>query len=226
MASTLGSPSDSFFFLCKYFVGRQLTRLRPEWAFLRDNSAPSALFLASFYDSCLSVLSEIADTELSFKKVYSKLLQSNSSAPILSRHWAPFFIPAFQLSKHWSLVRDNFTENHKNDLLWLTLLHAVKVRDSLKNWGVIGSGVCSCCPRLETIAHCFLNCARVKRVWDYFSPLLSSLLGIQFDVNIPSVFFFAWPSPCFKISRIARFLIKSILYGICVSATKLPFSIM
>ena len=30
MASTLGSPSDSSFFLCKYFVGRRLSRLRPD----------------------------------------------------------------------------------------------------------------------------------------------------------------------------------------------------
>ena len=135
MACTLGSPSDSSFFLCKYFVGRRLSRLRPEWAFLRDNSAPSAFSPSSFYDSCLSILFEIADTELSSKKVYSNLLQSNSAGPILSHHWAPFVSPAFQLSEHWSLVRDNFTENHKNDLLWLILLHAVKVRDSLKELG-------------------------------------------------------------------------------------------
>ena len=139
MASTPGSPSDSSFFLCKYFVGCRLSRLRPEWAFLRDNSAPSALYPSSFYDSCLSILSEMADTELS-SKVYSKLLQSNSSASILSRHWAPFVSPAFQLGDHWSLVRDDFTENHKNDLLWLILLHGAKVRDSLKNRGVIDSG--------------------------------------------------------------------------------------
>ena len=86
MASTLGFPSDSSFFLCKYFVVRRLSRLRPEWAFLRDNSAPSAFSPSSLYDSCLSILSEIADTELSSKKVYSKLLQSNSAGPILSHH--------------------------------------------------------------------------------------------------------------------------------------------
>jgi len=51
-------PRDSSFFLCKYFVGRRLSRLGPEWALLRDNSAPSALFPYSFYDSCLSILSE------------------------------------------------------------------------------------------------------------------------------------------------------------------------
>ena len=122
MVSTLGSPSDSSYFLCKYFVGRRLSRLRPEWAFLKDNSAPSAFSSSSFYDSCLSILSS---------KVYSTPLQSNSPGPILSHHWAPFVNPAFQLSEHWSLVRDNFTENHKNDLLWLILLHAIKVHDSL-----------------------------------------------------------------------------------------------
>ena len=91
MISTLGSPSDSSFFLCKYFVGRRLSRLRPEWAFLRDTaatSATSAFSPSSFYDSCLSILSS--------KKVYSKLLQSNSPGPILSHHWAPFVSPAFQ----------------------------------------------------------------------------------------------------------------------------------
>ena len=67
MASTLSSPRDSSFFLCKYFVGRRLSHLRPEWAFLSDNSAPSAFSPFSLYDSCLSILSEIADTELSSK---------------------------------------------------------------------------------------------------------------------------------------------------------------
>ena len=147
--------------------------------------------------------------------MYSKLLQSNSAAPILSHHWAPFVNPAFQMSEHWSLVRDNFKENHKNDLLWLILLHVVKVRDSLRNWGVIGSGVCACYSRLETIAHCFLNCARVKKLWDYiFLPY--SFPGWAFNLTLISrlSFFFSWPSPYFKVSRIARFLNISIFYSI------------
>ena len=74
-ASTLRSPSDSSFFLCKYFFGRRLSRLRPKLAILRDNSAARDFSPSSFYDSCLSILSEIADTELSSKNVYSKLLQ-------------------------------------------------------------------------------------------------------------------------------------------------------
>ena len=41
-------------------------------------------------------------------------------------------------------------ENRKNDLLWLILLHAIKVHDSLKNWGAIDFG--SVHADLESIA--------------------------------------------------------------------------
>ena len=49
------------------------------------------------------------------------------------------------------------------------------------------------------------------------------MLSIQFDVNIPTVFFFSWPSPYFKVSRIARILNKSILYGIWCFLKKTNF---
>ena len=52
-----------------------------------------AFFPSSFYDSWLNIPFEIADTELSSKKVYSKVLQSDSSGPILSRQWGSFVSP-------------------------------------------------------------------------------------------------------------------------------------
>ena len=54
---------------------------------------------------------------------------------------------------------------------------------TLKNWGYIDSNKCASFSRKETIDHCFLNCVRVKRVWSFFSPVLSSLLG---NVFLPS----------------------------------------
>ena len=66
-----------------------------KWAFQRDNSAPRSFFPSFFCDWCLRIPFEIADTKLSSKKVNSKLLQSDSSAPILSRQWAAFVSPAF-----------------------------------------------------------------------------------------------------------------------------------
>ena len=87
-------------------------------------------------------------------------------------------------------MRDGFSENHKNDILWLIVFRAVKVRDSLKNWGYIDSNKCASYSRKETIDHCFLNCVRVKRVWSFFSPVLSSLLGNVFLPSCTRVFFF------------------------------------
>ena len=115
---------------------------------------------------------------------------------------------------HWSLIRDGFTENFKNDLLWLIILRVVKVRGSMKNWGYIDSDRCACCSRKETIDHCFLNCSRVKAVWSHISPILTSLLRMTFLSNCLSVFFFQWPRVDAKNARLARFLVKTILYGI------------
>ena len=44
-----------------------------------------------------------------------------------------------------SLVRDDFCENFKNDLLWLIVLRVVKVRDAMKNWGYLNSDHCASC---------------------------------------------------------------------------------
>ena len=148
----------------------------------------------------------MGDSALVCKSLYQKLLSINSSPPILPRQWSQVIGPGFSLDGHWSLVRDPFTENYKNDVFWLIILRGVKVRDSLFNWGCISSGRCASCPRRETIDHCFLNCLRVKRVWLHFVPVLSLLLGRQFVANLLTVFFFRWPSLSAKRARLARHL--------------------
>ena len=42
----------------------------------------------------------------------------------------------FDLDRFWGSVRDGFSENYKNDVLWLIVLSAVKVCDSLTKLGV------------------------------------------------------------------------------------------
>ena len=127
------------------------------------------------------------------------------------------------MSDHWARVRDPFTENFKNDLLWLITLRGVKVRDSLRNWGYIASDRCAFCNRKETIDHCFLNCVRVKRVWSHFVPCLSFLIDFPFSPYVPSVFFFQWSSNHRRKNVIAIFLIKSILYAIWKFRNKAAF---
>ena len=165
----------------------------------------------------------MGDSALVFKVLYKKLLSVESSPPILHRQWSQVIGPGFSLDGHWSLVRDPFTENFKNDVIWLIILRGVKVRDSLFNWGVISSSQCTSCPRRETVDHCFLNCGRVKRVWSHFAPTLSLVLGSQFAISLLTVFFFRWPSVSAKRARIARHLVKSILYGIWIFRNRATF---
>ena len=129
----------------------------------------------------------------------------------------------FSLSGHWSRVRDEFCENFKDDVLWLIVLRGIKVRDSLTRWGYISYPLCAFCGRRETIDHCFLNCVRVKCVWRHFSPLISRVLGRQFTPTSPFVFFFSWPSISAKKSTIARFVIKTIIYGVWFFRNKTTF---
>ena len=206
MVKILDFPVDTNFFLCKYFVGRRLSTLRSQWAFLRDNSVPSAILPTPFYLGCLDTLAKIGSCELISKRIYASLLSLSSSPPVLPRQWSMCIGSGFSLDDHWSLVRDFFTENFKNDLLWLIILRAVKVRDSLRNWGYIDSCVCAFCSLRETIDHCFLNCSRVKRVWAHFVPILTLVLGMQFVSNLLFVFFFLWPSVRSKRATIAPLL--------------------
>ena len=94
---------------------------------------------------------------------------------------------------------------------------------TLKNWGYIDSNKCASCSRKETIDHCFLNCVRVKRVWSFFSPVLSSLLGNVFLPSCTRVFFFRWAPVSPKNAQLIRFLIKTILYGIWKFRNKATF---
>ena len=225
LASIVGvcDSGSKAFFMFKYFFGSRLATFRSEWSFLRDNSSPSTILLTPFYSTCLKALTNLreilsrqdwADLQFSAKKCYRALLRKRSSPPVLPRLWVPFLGPGFLFERHMSLVRDGFSENYKNDLLWLITLRAVKVRDSLHSWGYIASDRCAKCDLKETIDHCFLNCVRVKRVWHRFSPTLSALLSSTFVRNCVSIFFFDWQTTNQKNARIARYLVKSILYGI------------
>ncbi len=74
-------------------------------------------------------------------------------------------------------------ENKKNDLIMLLIQRAVGVHFALMSWGYISSDKCALCNRSETIEHCFLECPRIVKVWDHFSPLISTFLGSPFSVS-------------------------------------------
>ena len=225
LVAIIDSSEDSGFFLCKYFVGRHVSTLRSFWGYLRDNSSPSTALPAPFYASCLKTLTFLDEsTTLTSKKIYEKLLSVNLSPPqILSRWWVPYLSIGFSLNDHWSFVQDSFCENYKNDVLWLILLWEDKVRDSPKRWGCIDNDLCATCIHKETTDHCFINCFHAKQVWGHFAPSLSRVLGVPFTINVLFIFFFAWVPVSAKRPLMARYLIKSILYGIWVFRNKATF---
>ena len=218
------------FFLLKYFIGSQLARLRPEWSHLRDNSGPSALTPTSFYKGSLKSITDLeslitaqSNFKYTSKSCYLKFLQVTVTAPLLPHRWRAFLGPGLTPQAHWPSVRDSFTENYKNDLAWLITLRGVKVRDSLRSWGYIATDACAHCHRKETIDHCFLNCRRARETWNFFLPTLSALLHIPFLANVLTVFFYQWPPAGDKNDTLARYLVKSILYGLWVFRNKATF---
>ena len=215
----LDDPSCACFYLARYFCGSRLSRLRPEWASLRDNRCPSAFFPSSFYSECLAVVVSLRVPSVfvfSSKSLYEELRKVRSSTPPLHYHWKSLAPASFSIKSHWRLVRGSFAENFKNDLFWLIALKAVKVRDSLCRWGYIKSPVCASCPRRETIDHCFLHCNRVKLVWSFFLPLLTSFVSPPrvFVSNVPSVFFFESTTPSAKHKDVLIYLIQTIIYAV------------
>ena len=228
--TTIDNPDIKDFFFLKYFIGSQLARLREGWSHLRDNSSPSALAPTTYYGACLQnltrLLKRIPDTtvfECTSKQCYSEFLKEVVTAPTLPHGWSPYLGFRLDTSAYWPLVRDGLCENFKNDLTWLIAMRGVKVRDSLCNWGYINSDRCAVCNRKETIDHCFLNCKRAKRVWASFCPLISALIGCIFLPHVTTVFFYKGFDARTKDQVIARYLVKTILYGIWHFRNKATF---
>ena len=59
MSSILANISDSSSYLCRFYVSRHLSTLRPEWQSLASNLTPNAVLPSKFYSDCISVLSSL-----------------------------------------------------------------------------------------------------------------------------------------------------------------------
>lgn len=227
--SVIEEPNAKVFYMLKYFLGTRLAKLRSKWSHLRDNSSPTAKQPTIFYQLVLSALndldSRVRDKNFKFtsKAIYLKFLSQTVASPLLPPFWRAYIGPTLNSDDHWSLVRETFTENYKNDIAWLITLKGIKVRASLRSWRYIDSDRCAYCDRKETIDHCFLNCKRAKGVWSAFSPTLSALMSSPFSANVKTVFFYLWTSINAKSDRLARFIVKTILYSIWFFRNKTTF---
>ena len=73
MISVINDVLDSSFYLCRFYVGRRLSSLRPEWRSLSSNLIPNAVLPTSFYSDCFKILSSMRlDDETCNSKVIYK----------------------------------------------------------------------------------------------------------------------------------------------------------
>ena len=168
-------------YLARYFLGNRLARLDDRFAFC-CNLIPQSSEPSFFYHNCLSFFSTIFSKhgslpdDLSCKHIYHLLFDCPGAPPRSAGFWGSVVgRPINRWASVWRKSRLEIIENKKNDLLWLILHRAIRVRYALRTWGYIDTDKCAVCSQVETIEHCFLNCPRVRKVWDHFSRPLSRL---------------------------------------------------
>ena len=168
-------------YLARYFLGTKLAVLDKRFSFT-SNLYPSSDVPSNYYAKCLisfrflfSSNSALPD-DLSCKSLYLLLLVNPPVAPKSAGFWGSVVgRPINRWAWVWHKSRLKLVENRKNDLFWLLIHRAIRVRYALKSWGCIDSDKCAVCKRIETIKHCFLECPRVVKLWGHFAPHLKHL---------------------------------------------------
>ena len=210
--------SSKWHYLARYFLGNKLAVLDSRFCFL-TNLCPSSASPANYYRKCLDSFRNLhtkfgkLPDDLSCKNLYKLLLVCPGVAPRCAGFWgAVVGRPINRWAWVWRKSRLKLIENKKNDLIWLLIHRAIRVRYALMTWGYINSDKCAICNRSETIEHCFLKCPRIVKVWDHFSPLISNFLDSPFSVSPKSVYY---PFSFLESSTgvcLSRYLIATILY--------------
>lgn len=97
--------------------------------------------------------------DLSCKNLYNLLLVIPSAAPKCTGFWGSVIgRPINRWAWVWRKSRFKLAENKKNDILWLLVHRAIRVRYALKTLGYISCNKCAVCSRPEKIEHCYLDC--------------------------------------------------------------------
>lgn len=221
--------AEKWHYLARYFLGNRLAKFDARFRF-SSNAVPSCSTPSRFYQLILDKFFYLFSTYgclpdiLTCKNIYLLLSVLPSCAPKCAGFWGSVVGRSInRWTSVWRKSRLKLNENKKNDLLWLILHRAVKVRYALKIWGYIDNDKCALCDRIETVEHCFLDCQRVVTVWNYFSPILSRFLSSPFSVSVSSVFYPLCDSQSSPSSSIYSFLVVTILFWIWFARNQSTF---
>ena len=212
--------SQKWHFLARYFLGNRLQKLDTRFSFI-SNLIPVSSEPSRFYRSRLSLFHQIYDNhgalpdDFSCRNLYLLLVVFLGALPKSAGFWGSVVgLPINRWASVWRKSRLKIIENKKNDLIWLLVHCAVRVRYNLEFWGYIDSDKCAMCSRVETVQHSFVDCPRVIKVWDFFLPHLFRFLGSSFSLSFSSVLF---PFSSLQSSpslSLFRFLVTTILFHV------------
>ena len=208
-------------YMARYFLGTRLAKLDKRLDF-SSNAVPLSGTPSNFYRTCLVILTSIhtkhgsLPDDFSCKNIYNLLLELPAVSPRSAGFWVSAMgRPINRWASVWRKSRLKLVENKKNDLVWLILHRAVKVRYSLKVWGYkVKSDRCAVCSKPETIKHCFLACPRSRRVWGFFAPFLTRLEGSTFSLSVSSVLYPFSDSQSSARVSLSSYLKATVLYWI------------
>ena len=216
-------------YLARYFLGNRLAAFDTRFSF-SSNLYPSSDVPSSYYAKCLVSFRFLFSkykslpVDLSCKSLYLLFLDVPPVAPKSAGFWGSVVgRPINRWAWVWRKSRLKIIENRKNDLIWLLIHRAVRVRYALKNWGYINTDKCATCNRVETIEHCFLECPRVVKLWGHFSPLLSALQDSPFSISPISVYYpFSAPQSSTGLI-LSNYLTATILYWVWFARNRATF---
>ena len=216
-------------YLARYFLGNRLAVLDNRFSF-SSNLFPSSDVPSGYYAKCLGSFRSLfakynsLPDNLSCKSLYLLLLVVPSVAPKSAGFWGSVVgRPINRWAWVWRKSRFKVIENRKNDLIWLLIHRAIRVRYALKTWGYINVDKCAICNRVETIEHCFLECPRVVKLWDHFSPILTTLRDSPFFISPESVYYPFSSTPSSTGLILSSYLMATILYWVWLTRNRATF---
>ena len=128
-------------YLTRYFLGNRLVNFDDRFDFC-SRLIPQSSEPSGFYRNCLSLFRTIHSKrgslpdDLSCKRLYLLLFECPCAPPRSVGFWGSVVgRPINRWASVWRKSCLKIIENKKNDLIWLILHRAIRVRYTLKTWG-------------------------------------------------------------------------------------------
>ena len=151
-----------------------------------NNFVPSAGTMSNYYSKVYVDICAFAnDVSPILKVTYNVFVRNVIVSLRCVRYWDSVARERIEWKFVWRDLKCSLSVNITSELRWRIIQRIVKVRLNLRDWAFPAiSERCEVCHRAESIEHCFLECNRVKRAWDWVKGIVSQWFqDLRVDVN-------------------------------------------